>query len=284
MLFYLIIILTTCAATVLTTVGILELLRQLPQRQKKPEPEKPQTGTLEDIFLFITPRQYLYLRIGGTLLVMALAGLIGRNILLALFGGGFGYCLPRIILKMIRKRRTKKLELQLVDALITLSSSLKAGFTVVQAFDMIATEYQAPISQEIGLLLQEYRLGIALDEALLNLTCRVKSQDLDLVVNSTIIARSLGGNLAEMFDRLAETIRRRMKIEGKIKSLTAQGKMQGVVVGILPFILGGLISFVNPDLMKPMFTTPAGYAAIGAILVMETLGALVIRKIVKIDI
>ncbi len=132
--------------------------------------------------------------------------------------------------------------------------------------------------------MKEVKLGVPLEEALVNMAKRVGCDDLELVVMSTNIARQLGGNMAEMFETLSTTIRERFRLEGKIDALTAQGKLQGWVVAAMPLVLGMVLNYMRPDLMQPMLDHIFGYILVAVIVVMEILGILIIRRIVNIDI
>ena len=128
------------------------------------------------------------------------------------------------------------------------------------------------------------KLGVPLEEALINMAKRVGSDDLELVVISTNISRQLGGNMAEMFETIGSTIRERFRLEGKIDSMTSQGKMQGWIVSAMLIALGVVLNYMRPDLMEPMMDHWFGYCLIAIILVMEVLGILIIRRIVNIDV
>jgi tight adherence protein B len=210
--------------------------------------------------------------------------LITFNFFIAIIFGIIGNLIPRIVLWKLRKNRLEKFNQQLAGILPTLSGSLRSGFTLIQAIDFLIKESQPPISQEFGLLIRENKLGVPLDKALENLTERVPSDDLNLVVSSAIIARTTGGNLAEIFDLLATTIRERYQMEGKIKALTSQGRMQGIVVGIMPFGLGLVLYWMDPAAMTPLFTTWMGYAIITVCLILLALGGVFIKKIISIDV
>jgi len=238
---------------------------------------------LSDMFLFIDGRQLLILNI----CVTALFVLIG-----ILFFGAFftiilaigGFFLPSLTVKFFRARRIKRFNRQLVDSLNAMSNAFKAGLTFPQAMEHVAAESQAPLSQEFSLFVREIKLGVPLDEALQNMAQRVDCEDLDLVVTATTISRQLGGNMAEMFDTISATIRERFRLEGKIKALTSQGKLQGWIVAALPLLLGLVMNWMRPDLMQPMFDHAFGYILVGIIIFMEVLGILIIRKIVNINV
>jgi tight adherence protein B len=238
---------------------------------------------LSDMFLFIDPRQMLVLNIA----CMALLGILGYvlfNPLLCVALTIFGFFLPMMMVKHYRKRRIKRFNTQLVDALQAMSNAFKAGLTFPQAIEHVAREAQPPLSQEFSLFVKEVKLGVPLEEALVNMGKRVGSDDLELVVVGTNIARQLGGNMAEMFETMSATIRERFRLEGKIDALTSQGKLQGYIVGAMPILLGLVLNQMRPDLMQPMLNHIFGYILVSLVAVMEVLGMLFIRRIVAIDI
>ncbi|HSP78894.1 MAG TPA: type II secretion system F family protein [Myxococcaceae bacterium] len=238
---------------------------------------------LSDMFLFIDARQMLVLNIASMCLLGILSYII-FNPILCVGATIFGFFLPMLLVKHYRKRRIKKFNVQLVDALQAMANAFKAGLTFPQAIEHVAREAQAPLSQEFGLFVKEVKLGVPLEEALINMGRRVGSDDLELVVVATNIARQLGGNMAEMFETISNVIRERFRLEGKIDALTAQGKMQGWVVAAMPAILGMVLNYMRPDLMEPMMDHIFGYILVTIIAIMEVLGVFIIRRIVNIDI
>ncbi|RKG83851.1 type II secretion system F family protein [Corallococcus terminator] len=238
---------------------------------------------LSDMFLFIDARQMLILNIA----MMCLLGILSYiifNPILALIATIFGFFLPMLLVKHYRKRRIKKFNVQLVDALQAMANAFKAGLTFPQAIEHVAREAMPPLSQEFGLFVKEVKLGVPLEEALINMGRRVGSDDLELVVVSTNIARQLGGNMAEMFETISTVIRERFRLEGKIDALTSQGKLQGWIVAAMPAVLGMVLNYMRPDLMEPMLDHFFGYILVTIIAIMEIMGILIIRKIVNIDI
>ncbi|WP_257462444.1 type II secretion system F family protein [Archangium lipolyticum] len=238
---------------------------------------------LSDMFLFIDARQLLVLNIASMCLLGILSYII-FNPILCVMATIFGFFLPIILVKHYRKRRIKKFNVQLVDALQAMANAFKAGLTFPQAIEHVAREAQPPLAQEFGLFVKEVKLGVPLEEALINMGRRVGSDDLELVVVATNIARQLGGNMAEMFETISTVIRERFRLEGKIDALTAQGKLQGWVVAAMPAILGMVLNYMRPDLMEPMMDHWFGYVLVTIIAIMEVLGILIIRRIVNIDI
>ncbi|HEY2029229.1 MAG TPA: type II secretion system F family protein [Myxococcales bacterium] len=248
--------------------------------------ERYVTKSLQDLsgmFLFVSPEQVLWLN-AAAFAVFAGVGF--------LFGGAFcaailaiaGFFAPGAAVKMYRARRVRRFDVQLAEALQQLANALRAGLTLPQIVEQIGREAPAPLGQEFGLFSKQVKLGIPLEEALANMAARVGSEDLALVAVSTNIARQLGGNLAEMFDTIAGTVRERFRLEGKIAALTSQGKLQGWVVAGLPLAIGLFFSRYRPDLMEPMFEGLFGYVLVGAIALLEAIGFLLIRHIVAIDV
>jgi len=238
---------------------------------------------LSDMFLFIDARQLLVLNIASMCLLGILTYII-FNPVLCVVATIFGFFLPIILVKHYRKRRIKKFNVQLVDALQAMANAFKAGLTFPQAIEHVAREAQPPLAQEFGLFVKEIKLGVPLEEALINMGRRVGSDDLELVVVATNIARQLGGNMAEMFETISSVIRERFRLEGKIDALTSQGKLQGWVVAAMPGVLGLVLNYMRPDLMEPMMDHWFGYVLVTIIALMEVMGVLIIRRIVNIDI
>ncbi|MFB1481530.1 type II secretion system F family protein [Corallococcus sp. RDP092CA] len=238
---------------------------------------------LSDMFLFIDARQMLILNI-ACMCLLGILSYIVFNPILAVLATIFGFFLPMLLVKHYRKRRIKKFNVQLVDALQAMANAFKAGLTFPQAIEHVAREAMPPLSQEFGLFVKEVKLGVPLEEALINMGRRVGSDDLELVVVSTNIARQLGGNMAEMFETISTVIRERFRLEGKIDALTSQGKLQGWIVAAMPAVLGMVLNYMRPDLMEPMMNHIFGYVLVTLIAIMEIMGILIIRRIVNIDI
>jgi tight adherence protein B len=238
---------------------------------------------LSDMFLFIDPRQMLVLNVASMMLLGVFAYLV-INPLVAVGATIFGFFLPIIMVNHYRKKRIRKFNTQLVDALQAMANAFKAGLTFQQAVEQISRDSFPPLQQEFGLFIKEVKLGVPLEEALPNMSKRVGSDDLELVATATNISRALGGNMAEMFETLSTTIRERFRLEGKIDALTAQGKLQGWIVAAMPLIIGVIFNYMRPDLMQPMLDHWFGYILVGVIVVMEIMGVLIIRRIVNIDI
>ena len=186
--------------------------------------------------------------------------------------------------KWLDARRREKFNSQLPRAIATMTNALRAGFSISQAFDSVVQLGESPISEEFAIVQQQVRIGMGFEQALESLQNRVGSEDLTLVTTAILISRKTGGNVTEIFDRISETIRGRMRIARKVKSLTAQGRLQGVIVSLMPLFLGVIMTVLKPRMMLPFLTSAMGIVAIVAMMVLIGFGWLMIRKIVKIDI
>jgi tight adherence protein B len=277
-----VILLMTTAAVFFLCVVIFGVLAKAFEQYQERYVVKSMTD-LSDMFLFIDSRQLVVLNICSFLLMGAF-GFLVFNPIMAVMLAIFGFFLPMLLIRYYRKRRIKKFNTQLVDALQAMANAFKAGLTFPQAIEHVTREAMAPLSQEFGLFVKEIKLGVPLEEGLLNMGKRVGSEDLELVVTSTNIARALGGNMAEMFETIAATIRERFRLEGKIDAITSQGRMQGWIVSALPIALGFVMNYMRPDLMEPMMDHWFGMVLVAVIGVMEVLGMLIIRRIVNIDV
>ena len=248
----------------------------------------------EDVFMFISPAKIARLgRLAAlaafflffiplfsfTSITSTIAGTV-----LGLAAGAFTISLPGRYVRLLRARRRMKFNEQLVDALGTMSNALRAGFSINQAFESVVESGEKPIAQEFNVFLQQLRVGMGFDAALASLDARVGSDDLTLVCTSIDIARRTGGNLTDIFDKISETIRGRMRIERRVRTLTAQGRMQGIIVSCMPIVLGLAMTFLKPDTMKPFIFSLTGVGCIGLVLALVTVGWLIIRKIIKIEV
>ena len=227
--------------------------------------------------------EFLVICGGVAIFVAALLGLLTGNPLTGLGGGLVSFFIPLLILRIKIERRTKEFNNQLGDTLVLIANALRTGYSFMQAVEMVSREMPQPISEEFARVLKEMNLGVSTEDALNNLAKRVDSDDLDLVVTAVLIQRQVGGNLAEVLDNIAGTIRERVKIKGKIKTLTAQGRVSGIIVSLLPIGVGVLIYIINPEYMHVLFIHPMGKAMLFAGVFSQLVGIVIIRKIVNIE-
>jgi tight adherence protein B len=239
---------------------------------------------LRELFLFIDPARLYVLNLALTVLGALAAWLLSASLLMALVTAIVLALTPRGVLRWLRKRRVEHIEQQLPDALQMLAGTARAGLSLPAAIRQVSAELAAPLQQELLLVQHEQRLGVSLDDALENLARRVPAQPVKLMVSAMRIANETGGGLAETLERTASTLRSQQAMELKILALTAQGKLQAWVVGLLPVFLLWVLNRMEPAAMSQLWTTPLGWGVLAAVMVMEFIGVLLIRRIVAIDI
>lgn len=241
-------------------------------------------GNIETLSLKINTTRYAYYHLGIMFVLFAFGWIVTGGIIIGIAFMIPGYFLPDILANSVRKKRFNTFNEQLVDGIVLIANSLRAGFSFLQALDMLVSESKPPLSDEFSRVMQEHRLGGGLEDAFTSMEKRIPSEELKIVVTATLIARETGGNLAEVYDKIAKTLRDRRVSQDKIKAMTSQGKMQGIVVGLLPVLLGAILSWVEPELMYPVFHTPAGWGILAIVAVLELIGFYLIRKIITIDV
>lgn len=182
------------------------------------------------------------------------------------------------------RRRRKKFTNQLGDMLTMVANALRAGFSFMQAFELISREMDAPMGREVQLVVNEVNLGNTLESALDNMQRRVASPDFELVVTAVLIQRQVGGDLASILDTISETIAERVRMRREVMTLTAQGRASGWVLVIIPFALSGAIYVISPGYLDPLLTTEIGHMFIVGAVLLELIGIVVIRRIVDIKI
>ncbi len=222
----------------------------------------------------------LLVSLGSGLFFIIITGSPVVGLLAAVLGG----YLPYFGLRLARAKRLAKFNGQIGDALVIMANSLRSGFSFLQAMDMVRKEIPDPIAKEFGVALQEMNWGTPTEESLLNMAARVNSEDLELVVTAVLIQRQVGGNLAEVLDNIAATIRERIRIKGEIKTLTAQGRISGLVIGLLPIFLTAAVFMLNPDYIKLLFTSKAGLTMVILAVLSQLLGLAIIKKLTQIPV
>lgn len=228
--------------------------------------------------------EFITITIISTLVPAALALLATQNILVAILLAAVGFLFPNIMMKLSQAKRLNQFNNQLTDALVMMANSLRAGFSFFQAMELVSNEMPAPIGQEFKRVLREMNLGTPTEEALENLGKRVKSEDLEMVITAVLIQRQVGGNLAEVLDKISHTIRERVRINGEVRTLTAQGRISGLIIGALPLALLGVLSVINPSYAGLLFTHSIGIILLIGGIVSQIIGILLIQKIVNIKV
>ena len=214
-----------------------------------------------------------------------------RNPVFLLIGGLIGFFLPRLWLGRRKSGRLNAFNKQLPDTITLLANALRAGSSFLQAIELVVRESRPPVSTEFGRVIREVNLGLPFEQALENMVRRVRSDDLELMATAISIQHTVGGNLAEILDSIAFTIRERIRIKGEIRTLTAQQRLSGYVVGFLPIGLAGFLFVAAPNFMEAMFLNPPAVLGLPAGVVilifggfMMFLGFMMIRKIVDIEV
>ena len=214
--------------------------------------------------------------------------LLWPNVILGLAIGTIvtviGWSVPKIIMTSLYEKRCGRFVDQMVDAMVMLANGIKTGMSVQQSMARVVESMQNPISQEFQHVLDQINLGRSQQEALNELADRIPRQDVQMFVTAVNILNETGGNMAETFTTITETIRERQKVEKKIEALTSQGVMQGIIITLVPFGILAVFTVVDPNYVKPLFTTTVGVFALLAMLILQVLGGLMIRKIVTIKV
>lgn len=237
---------------------------------------------LHRLFLDTSPRQFIFIHLlvvltGTTMGYMLIGGIIGG--LFGLIVGVFG---PRYYLKREWEERKDAINEQVEEAMIYMANSFKANPSLPEAIRDITKSMGPPISEELGVLLREYQLGTPLDKALINLQRRMPARNLELAISALRVGRAVGGNIPDILEDIASTIRESYRLEREIDSQTAQGRMQAWVMGLLPMLFLGAVYMFDPTLVRPLFETFLGYFILGAAVILDTIGVYFIWKIVNI--
>jgi tight adherence protein B len=244
---------------------------------------------LSQMFYEVTPQRVLIAMVAGAVvpfLIIFLAFLpkVVPGLIFGLMAALICWKLPKPIVDALAERRVKQFNLQMVDALNLMANGMKSGLSVVQAIGIVIEQSPNPIAQEFNLVLAETKVGLSLEEALMNMSKRLPCDDVEMFVTSVIILKETGGNLAETFDTIVSTIRERIKIQSKIDAMTAQGFYQGMILlGVPPFICLYFTSS-DPEFMAPLYESPIGWAALAFVVVLEVLAYFMIKKVMKIDV
>jgi len=199
-------------------------------------------------------------------------------LLMALVGSA-----PFFILRNLVSKRIETFNRQVCDALVIMANSLRAGFSFLQAVEMVSREMTDPIATEFRRVLREMHLGVPTEQALINMGERVGSKDLDLIVTAILIQRQVGGNLAEVLINISDTIRGRFQLAREVRVLTAQGRISGLIIGLLPVILTMFLYFINKDYILTLFSDSRGLILVGMGVFAQVIGLMFIKRIVNVQ-
>ncbi len=221
---------------------------------------------------------------GFAVLIILFAPGATLGVLLAIAAGVLGFMLPAWLVAIRRASRQKKLNEQLPEMLALISNSLRSGFAFTQAVDLAAEQLAPPISEELKLVQRDTTLGAPMDAALQSMADRSGSADFEMMVSSVLIQRTIGGNLSEILDRVADTVKERERLQGEIRSLTASQRLTGLVLSIYPIVLGLIFFALAPDTWAVLVTEEAGRVMLGLAAVLQVIGIVAIRRILTLEV
>jgi len=250
---------------------------------------------LTELFLFdVSPRQLSYAMFAAAAVVGLVAALMawnagaGRNgaVIMFVVGAVGGWWLPRVVIFLLQRRRRDRLNEQLIDGLVTLANGMRAGLNLVQSMRLIEENAEPPISQEFGLMLREFEHGASVDEVMRRASARIKLHHYRLLFAAMQTARVRGGNLPETLDRLGESLREIMRLEEKVRALTAQNKMSAIMMGCMPAVILGIYYLIEPTWVSTLFSRDNdwGLLLLAVAVLLNVTGFLWIRKIVSFEI
>ncbi len=221
--------------------------------------------------------------------IFPLAGLITgflffNNIFLSVLAGAVGFIFPGLILSSLEKRRRQLFQKQLPDGIMVLASSLKGGLSLLQAIEVLSEDIPAPFSQEFGLVVRENKFGVTLEDSLIHLHKRMRIEELDLVINSILVAKETGGDLTKVLSRLSATIRDNLKLKDNVLTLTLQGRLQGIIMSALPIVFVCWVMFFNRSHFDIMLNTDTGKMLLFVAGFLQVLGAFLIHKFSSIKV
>lgn len=271
------------AAGMLATPWLLQALRAWAGRLHRSRLTTVEQRLAES-FLFVDSRRYAAVLAAGVVGVATSVTFLAHNGLLGSAAGVAMLLVPALVARRLRARRHQRLLYQLPDALDLLAASLRSGLGLVPALQHLAAHQQPPLAQELALVVRRQRLGSTLEEALEDLRRSMGGPEVALFVTAVVVVGQLGGNLSEILARLGQTMREKQAMERKIGALTAQGRLQARIVGVLPLLLLVIMTRMEPQAMHLMYTTPQGWAALVVLAVLELVGALLLRRLVRIDV
>ena len=239
---------------------------------------------LEQMFIKVDKKKLALIYALSPLIAGLLGLIIFRNFLAVFLFAVAGLVLPAMRVRHLQQARYRKFNSQLPDGIMILSSCLKGGLSLLQAIETVVDEMPLPISQEFGMVIKENKMGISLEQSLAHLGRRMLSEDLNLMNTAILVARETGGNLPQVFSRLVNTIRSKANINETVRTMTLQGRVQGVILSSMPFVFSLFLYKINPKMFEQMFETEAGRLMLGAAVVLQIIGILLIRIFSRVEV
>jgi tight adherence protein B len=264
---------------------VIQLVKQRIQKKVLTKEKNTRLETkLAQAGLPLKPEEYILFQWILTAFIGGMFYLILEQLVFILVGGIIGFLLPKWYLRKKQWDRVSKFNEGLADMITTIVGSLRAGFSFPQALKSVVEEASSPIRDEMESVLKEMQYGKNIEDALNDLKERMPSEDLDLMIQAILIQRQVGGNLATVLDKIVETIRDRTKIHRQISTLTAQGRLSGYVIALLPVILGFVLYLMQPNYIGTLFHNPIGIAMLVAAFISGIIGFVMIKKITSIEV
>ena len=242
------------------------------------------TRALDDIFMQVRPTWLTAAYALGPLVAGALLYIFLNNVWLACVGAALGWILPDLWVKQQQAIRRRRFQAQLVDSLFVLSSSLRAGLSLTQAFEVLEEEIGPPASQEFGLMNKSRRLGQTFEEALDGLNQRMACGELNLMTTALLVARETGGDVTTIMSQLIATIREKKKLNDKVSTLTLQGRLQAYIMSLLPVLFAAFVRTINPHYFDPLLQTPQGGVVLVIAVTLWLVGIWLLIRLSKVEI
>jgi len=265
-------------------VDLTSAKEKVRKRLKAKDKNKSLEMTLHRAGLPLKPEEFVMFQWISVIFFALFFYLLKASIIMLFIGGVVGYIIPKFIVKSRQKKRLQQFNDYLPEMISTVVNALRAGFSFFQALRNVMEESPSPAKEELEIVLQEMQYGATVEESLNRMKERMPSNDLDLMIQAILIQRQVGGNLAVVLEKIVHTIRERIKIQGQIKTLTAQGKLSGMVVALLPVGLSGMLFLVNPTYILTLFTNPIGLGLLAVGGMSMILGFFFIMKITSIEV
>lgn len=228
--------------------------------------------------------EYVAFSLAGSAFGFLFGTVIIGNLIVGVLAAFVVLLVPKLYISQRRRSRLKALNGQLIPLLDALVAALRAGYSLLQGLESARTELQPPMSEEIAHVLREIGLGVSVEESLQNLVQRTGDPDLEMLVTAVLIQRRVGGNLTEVLGNISHTMRERIRIRGEIRTLTAQGRLSGIIVALMPLVLMAALRLLSPGYVDPLFETELGRLLLLACVISDAIGFFVINKIVDIKV
>ncbi len=271
------VIILVAAAVILLSIAVFPLVAgKISQLQFK-KVNKAE-AKLETMFIQADRKRLLLFYALSPLILAVAAFIITNSLIISFIAAGIGLIIPEIYLRALESNRRMRFSNQLVDGLMVMSSSLKAGLSLLQAIEVLTEEMPPPISQEFGLVLRENRMGITLEDSLKTMQLRMNIEELNLIITAILVARQTGGDLTKVLSRLTTTIRDNRKLKDSISTLTLQGRLQGIIMSALPFLFVGWVLSFNKGHFDIMLNSDKGRFLLILAVVLQVVGMFLIRK------